>query len=118
MVLLKKGTAAFIVLHFDNPLLPTGAIYLLEFVNDITNDVVEVAVLNQSGSNIERYCQFGFIVDTYFANKDLGVWTYTVYKSSISPRLREKIGFGKMKLEGSDLEVTEYNGQDEDFITY
>lgn len=117
MILLRKGETAYIVLHFDEPQIQAGSTYLFEFTNDITNEVIPIA-LNNMSTYIDRYCAFGFLINTYFASKDEGFWSYEVFESRVSPSIKRLLGSGKMKLVGEAFDYTEYDGQDEQFIVY
>jgi hypothetical protein len=117
MILLRKGFTEYVVLHFDNPQIQEGSIYLLEFTNDITNEVVSISLFNQS-YYIERYCAFGINVNTNFLYKEEGFWSYEVFESRVSPFIKRLLGSGKMKLVGEAAGYTQYDGQDDEFIVY
>lgn len=118
MILLERGTTAYIALTLENGDIQQGSNYLFEFENDITNQIVSIA-LNAQSTPTERFYAFGFIVNTYFGdNKNNGYWTYRLYENRTSPSIKRLIKTGKMKLIGDPFDFTQYNGQDNEFITY
>lgn len=117
MILLTKGTTAYIALHFDEPRIQEGSQYLFEFTNDITKEVVSIALMNVSGY-IDRYCAFGFGVNSNFLYKEEGFWSYEVFENRVSPPVKRLLGSGKMKLVGEPADYTQYDGQSENFIVY
>ena len=117
MILLTKGQTAYVVLHFDDPQIQEGSIYLFEFTNDITKEVVSISLFNQS-FYIDRYCAFGINVNANFLYKEEGFWSYEVFESRVSPSIKRLLGSGKMKLVGEPADYTQYDGQDEDFKVY
>ena len=117
MILLRKGYTEYVVLHFDDPQIQEGSIYLFEFTNDITNELVSITLFNQS-YYIERYCAFGINVNLNFTNKEEGFWSYEVFEFRVSPAIKRLLRSGKMKLVGEVFDFTEYDGQDDEFIVY
>ena len=118
MILLERGTTAFICLSLEDGYIQEGSLYLFEFENDITSQVVSVSLL-ANPSPQERYFVFGFDIDDYFdQNKNNGFWSYRLYESRTSPLIKRLIKSGKMKLEGEALAFTQYDGQDNEFIAY
>jgi hypothetical protein len=116
MILLEKGTVKEMILSLgvlaiENP------IYQFEFVNDITNDVVNFESLNTS-LFINRYSEFEITVNDYFLNETEGFWTYKVFEYQADPEIKNLLEIGKMKLTGEAFVFTAYNGQPENFITY
>ena len=115
---LNNSTNSFYVTPLENTNL-IFTIFKFIFTNRATNDEVELWVTNQSSTY--RYQKFIINVNTYFANKDLGLWGYEVYGcASIggtpnSPVLET----GYMNLH-SDItfEPIEYNQQNSTFVTY
>jgi hypothetical protein len=116
MILLTKGTIADVVVHTDITK-PPSTTYLFDFVNDITNELVEVGVVDSS-LYTERYLRFQIAVNTYFLNKDNGYWTYRLNAYNGITEVKTLLTYGKMKLVGEAFDFTEYNGQDDEFITY
>ena len=116
MILLEKGTVKEMILSLgvlaiENP------IYLFEFVNDITNDLVTFQAINTS-LYINRYSEFQITVNDYFLNETEGFWTYKVFEYQDDPLIQNLLEIGKMKLTGEAFVFTAYNGQSENFITY
>jgi hypothetical protein len=116
MILLEKGTVKDVILSLGK-LAIANPIYLLEFVNDITNEVVEFQALNTS-LYLDRYSEFEIDINDYFLNATEGFWTYRVYEYKLVPLQKNQLEIGKMKLIGEAFIFTEYDGQSEDFITY
>jgi hypothetical protein len=116
MILFEKGTVKDLVLSLEKISLESP-IYVFEFVNDITNEIVIFEALNES-LYIERYSEFEINVNNYFLNATEGFWTYQVFEFQEEPEIKKQLEIGKMKLVGEAFVFTEYNGQSEDFITY
>ena len=116
MILFEKGTIKDLVLSLEKVTIESP-IYLFEFVNDITNEIVIFEALNES-LYIERYSEFEINVNDYFLNATEGFWTYQVFEFQEEPEIKKQLEIGKMKLVGEAFTFTEYNGQSEDFITY
>ena len=118
MILLERGTTAFIALSLDDGVIQQGSLYLFEFVNSNTGEMISV-VPDKNPSPIERYYIFGFNVDVVFnQNKNNGYWEYSLFETRTDPYIKRLIKQGKMKLVGETLEFTEYDGQDNEFIAY
>ena len=116
MILLTKGTIADVVVHVDITK-PANTTYLFDFVNDITNELVQVGVVDSS-LYTERYNRFQIAVNTYFNNKENGYWSYRLNAYNGATNTYTLLTYGKMKLVGQPFDFTEYNGQDVEFITY
>ena len=116
MILLTKGTIADVVVHVDITK-PANTTYLFDFVNDITSELVQVGVVDSSLYG-DRYNRFQIAVNTYFNNKENGYWTYRLNAYNGATNTYTLLTYGKMKLVGQPFDFTEYNGQDNDFITY
>ena len=116
MILFEKGTINELVLSLGKTSLESP-IYLFEFVNDITNELVTFEAINES-IYISRYSLFLIDVNEYFLNSKTGFWTYRVFEYQVEPEIKNQLEVGKMKLTGEAFNFTEYNGQSEDFITY
>lgn len=118
MILLERGTTAFICLSLDNGYITPGHGYEFQFENDITNEIINVGV-SPNATPQERYFVFGFDIDEYFdQNKNNGFWTYRLFEVNSDPPIRRQIKLGKMKLIGEATNFTQYNGQDNEFIAY
>lgn len=118
MILLERGTTAFIALTLEDGYVTEGSGYLFEFTNDLTGEVVSVSPGLQP-SQTERWFAFSFIVNTVFnQNKNNGYWTYELYEVRSIPVVKRLIKRGKMKLIGETTEFTQYDGQDNEFIAY
>lgn len=118
MILLERGTTAFICLSLENGYIQEGSNYLFEFENDITSQIVSIALL-ANPSPQERYFIFGFDINDYFdQNLNNGFWTYRLYENRTSPLIKRLIKTGKMKLIGDPIDFTQYDGQDNEFIAY
>lgn len=116
MILFEKGTINELVLSLGKTILETP-IYLFEFTNDITNELVTFQAENES-EYVSRYSLFLIDVNEYFLNATTGFWTYRVFEYQTEPLVKRQLEIGKMKLIGEAFNFTEYNGQSEDFITY
>lgn len=112
MILLKKGNIELVVLRFLES--TNDNMYYIEFVNDITKDLVSLELEDTSDYKYS-YHLFTIDVNEYFQNANAGFWTYYVYDNSEDKNL---VKLGKMKLEDIAFDFTQYNGQDNDFVTY
>jgi hypothetical protein len=112
MILLKKGNIDDFVLRFLES--TDNNTYYFEFVNDMTKDLVSLGLEDTSDYKYS-YHLFTIDVNDYFLNANPGFWTYYVYDNEEDKNL---IKLGKMKLVDIDFNFTEYNGQDEEFISY
>lgn len=117
MLLFKRNYIEKIVLHLENPITIEDSIYVIEYINDITNEVVYTEPTDISNYK-ERYNEFLIDVDEYFENKENGFWTYNVYEYKADPLFKRLIQCGKMKLVGDAFDFTEYDNQDNEFIVY
>ena len=119
MINLKKGnTDSIIVTPKENTLLDI-TYYKFIFTNRITQDEVSVWLTNTSTT--ERYQEFSIVVDDYFLDENVGLWSYEVYGSAsiggvpTTPILET----GYMNLNpATDFAPTSYSEQSNQFKTY
>jgi len=117
MILLQRGNIDKIVVHLDDPITVSDSIYIFEFINDMTNELISLQLEDISDYKY-RYNEFLLDVDDNFTDKKNGFWTYKIYEYKADPYLKRLLQVGKMKLTGDPLDYTEYTSQDEDFIVY
>jgi uncharacterized membrane protein len=116
--LYKSQTNKIIVTGLENTSLPFTLFYF-KFVNRVTKDVVELWLTNESTKS--RWQYFTIVVNTYFANAETGMWTYTMY-GAITPNVPPNSSLletGIMYLyPATEFAPIEYNQQSNQFITY
>jgi hypothetical protein len=122
MIVIAKGQTTPIYItakeNLDNPANFVG----LFFTNRVTQDVVSFMFNNISTT--DRYMKMSLVVNTYFANAELGFWTYKAYQTptnNINTIDTDSIPVetGLMYLSAaSGFEPTKYSGQNNTFVTY
>lgn len=82
MIHLKKGQTSKIVVTLTEKCELNSPNYL--FVFKSREDQTEVKFVLLNGADVspmkQRYNEFNLNVDTYFANKKVGEWTYNIYE--------------------------------------
>lgn len=121
MIVLTKGETQNVFFTGTENCLLTNPFFLFIFTNRVTGD--EVAFVATNASTSKRYDYFSLVVNTHFANKEEGFWTYDIYEQSAStgtsPIGKNKVETGLMYLHPADTyEPMQYNEQDNTFKTY
>ena len=119
MINLKKGNTDTIIVTLKEKTPLVIVYFKFIFTNRITQEIVNVWLTNISTT--DRYQKFSIVTNTYFANGNIGLWSYDVYGcASIggtpnTPLLES----GYMNLNpSSDFAPTSYNEQSNQFKTY
>ncbi len=122
MITIAKGQTIPIYItakeNISNPAYYVG----IFFTNRITQEVV--SFMFNDISTTERYMKMSLVVNTYFANAELGFWNYKCYETptnNINTIDTESVPIesGLMYLSGeSEFEPTKYSGQSNTFVTY
>lgn len=117
MILLKRGTIADVVLrsNFKKELEDSG--YVLECVNDVTGETGIIEFQNES-PHPETYVEAIFNVNQVFSQYDNGFYSFSLYEYRTTPYFRKLLKIGKLKLEGETVQFTEYQDQNNLFVTY
>lgn len=117
MIKFTKGNTDTIYLTLTEKQTITDANFLCVFQSRITNEKVKFVLLSADDDSIAkaRYNQFDITVNNYFATKDEGWYTYTIYEQVSSSNLVESnagavVQTGLMFLsDGQDVSTTKYD---------
>lgn len=84
MIHLTKGQTIKIVLTLTEKATLTSPNYLFVFKSRVSNEVVKFIVTGVSDLSTyqNRYNAFNIVVNTYFATKTSGEWSYIIYEQS------------------------------------
>lgn len=116
MLHLTKGQTDNIVVTLTEKATLTSPNWLFIFKSRITNETVSFVILGSAdlSNYIDRYNSFNIVVNSYFANKTSGEYTYTIYEqastSNLNPLLATGIvEVGQMNLkDATDFSFTSY----------
>ena len=122
MINLTKGNTEQIIFTGTEQCLLNNPYFLFIFTNRSTNQEVKFVGTNSS-SYTTRYDKVTVTVNTYFSDKDNGLWEYRIYEqlssSNTDPDGLNMVEEGLMKLSPpSAFTQTNYAGQSSAFITY
>jgi hypothetical protein len=117
MIKLTKGNTETVYLTLTEKQSILDANFLCVFQSRSTNEKVKFVLVNSADqSNFpDRYNQFDIVVNTYFANREEGWYTYKIYEQASSSNLIEAnagavVETGLMFLsDGEDVTTTKYN---------
>lgn len=117
MIKLTKGTNATIYVTLKEKQTILDANFLFVFESRSTNEKVKFVLVNSADQSLyqDRYNQFTFTVNTYFANEEEGWFKYTVYEQASPSNTNEAnagaiVETGLMFLsDGQDVTTTKYN---------
>lgn len=117
MIKLTKGTTATIYVTLKEKQTILDANFLFVFESRSTNEKVKFVLVNSADQSLyqDRYNQFTFTVNTYFANEEEGWFKYTVYEQASPSNTNEAnagaiVETGLMFLsDGQDVTTTKYN---------
>ena len=122
MITISKGQTIPIYITAKENLTNSAYFVGLFFTNRITQEVVSFMFNNISTT--DRYMKMSLVVNTYFANSELGFWTYKAYQTptnNINTIDTDSVPVetGLMYLSPvSEFEPTKYSGQNNTFVTY
>ena len=82
MFKLTKGSTSTVICTLTEKTTISEANYLFVFTSRATNEVVKFVVLNTAdvSTNPVRWNEFNIVVNTYFANKQVGWWEYQIFE--------------------------------------
>ena len=117
MIKLTKGTTATIYVTLTEKQTIVDANFLFVFQSRSTNEKVKFVLVNSADQSLfkDRYNQFTFVVNTYFATKEEGWFKYTAYEQASSSNTNEAnagavVETGLMFLsDGQDVTTTKYD---------
>ena len=89
MIHLIKGQVNKIILTLSEKATLTSPNYLFYFKSRNTNETVAFVILNNADLSAykERFNAFNITVNSYFANKLPGEWTYNIYEQTSTSNL-------------------------------
>lgn len=116
MIHLTKGQTENIVLTLTEKATLTSPNWLFIFKSRVTNETVSFVVLGNSdlSSYTDRFNSFNIVVNTHFANKTSGEYTYTIYEQASSSNNNPAnatgiVEVGQMSLkDATDFSFTSY----------
>ena len=117
MIKLTKGTTATIYVTLKEKQTILDANFLFVFQSRTTNEKVKFVLVNSADQSLfkDRYNQFTFVVNTYFATKEEGWFKYTAYEQASTSNTNEAnagdiVETGLMFLsDGQDVTTTKYD---------
>jgi hypothetical protein len=117
MIKFTKGQTDTIYLTLKENQTILDANFLCVFQSRITNEKVKFVLVNSADQSEfqDRYNEFDVVVNTYFATKDEGWFTYTIYEQASPSNLIESnagaiVETGLMFLsDGQDVTTTKYD---------
>lgn len=115
MIRIDYNTNQYIYISLQDKRLTTSDIYTFKFVNEVTNEEVNINLTDISLFK-HRYSKFS-ITNTTFNNKTIGFWRYYVTQTGSGSTI---IATGKMKLVSENLaaEIIRYEGYNGSYKTY
>jgi hypothetical protein len=116
MIHLTKGQTENIVLTLTEKATLTSPNWLFIFKSRVTNETVSFVVLGSAdlSSYKERFNSFNIVVNTHFANKTSGEYTYTIYEQTSTSNTNPTnatgiVEVGQMNLkDATDFSFTSY----------
>jgi hypothetical protein len=116
MIHLTKGQTENIVLTLTEKATLTSPNWLFIFKSRVTNETVSFVVLGNSdlSSYTDRFNSFNIVVNTNFATKTSGEYTYTIYEQASSSNTNPAnatgiVEVGQMTLkDATDFSFTSY----------
>lgn len=117
MIHLTKGQTENIVLTLTEKATLTSPNWLFIFKSRTTNETVSFVILGSAdlSSYKDRFNSFDIVVNTYFANKTSGEYSYTIYEQTSSSNTNPAnatgiVEVGQMNLkDATDFSFTSYN---------
>lgn len=117
MIHLTKGQTENIVLTLTEKATLTSPNWLFIFKSRTTNETISFVILGSSdlSSYKDRFNSFNIVVNTYFANKTSGEYSYTIYEQTSTSNTNPAnatgiVEVGQMNLkDATDFSFTSYN---------
>lgn len=122
MINLTKGNTETIYFTATERATLTSPFFLFVCISRGTGVIVKWVSINTSVETA-RYDKTSLVVNTYFSNKDNGLWTYEIYEQlsdiNTDPTGLNRVEEGFLKLNpATEFAPTEYTGQNNTFKTY
>lgn len=116
MIHLTKGQTENIILTLTEKATLTSPNWLFIFKSRVTNETVSFVVLGSADISAykERFNSFNIVVNTYFANKNSGEYSYTIYEQTSTSNTNPAnatgiVEVGQMNLkDATDFSFTSY----------
>jgi hypothetical protein len=117
MIKFTKGNTDTIYLTLKEKQTILDANFLCVFQSRTTNEKVKFVLVNSADQSLyqDRFNEFDVVVNTYFATKEEGWFTYTIYEQASPSNLIEAnagaiVETGLMFLsDGQDVSTTKYD---------
>ena len=120
MINLTKGNTETVYFTGTEKSTLTNPYFLFVFTNRTTDEVIKWMATNTSTTG--RYDKASIAVDTYFTNKEEGLWKYEIYEKASNADMTLSgviVEMGYMFLRPSvPFAPTKYSNQDNTFVTY
>lgn len=116
MLHLTKGQTDNIVLTLTEKATLTNPNWLFIFESRLTNETISFVILGSADLSAykERFNSFDLVVNTYFANKTIGEYTYSIYEQASSSNTNPALATGLVEVgqmnlkDATDFSFTSY----------
>lgn len=116
MLHLTKGQTDNIVLTLTEKATLTNPNWLFIFESRLTNETISFVILGSADLSAykERFNSFDLVVNTYFANKTSGEYTYSIYEQASSSNTNPALATGLVEVgqmnlkDATDFSFTSY----------
>lgn len=116
MLHLTKGQTDNIVLTLTEKATLTNPNWLFIFKSRVTNETISFVILGSADLSAykERFNSFNLVVNTYFANKTSGEYTYSIYEQASSSNTNPDLATGLVEVgqmnlkDATDFSFTSY----------
>lgn len=116
MLHLTKGQTDNIVVTLTEKATLTNPNWLFIFKSRVTNETISFVVLGSADLSAykERFNSFNIVVNTYFANKTSGEYTYSIYEQASSSNTNPDLATGLVEVgqmnlkDATDFSFTSY----------
>lgn len=116
MIHLTKGQTENIILTLTEKATLTSPNWLFIFKSRVSNETVSFVILGSADLSgyKERFNSFNIVVNTYFANKNSGEYSYTIYEQTSTSNTNPAnatgiVEVGQMNLkDATDFSFTSY----------
>lgn len=116
MLHLTKGQTDNIVVTLTEKATLTNPNWLFIFESRLTNETISFVILGSADLSAykERFNSFNLVVNTYFANKTSGEYTYSIYEQASSSNTNPALATGLVEVgqmnlkDATDFSFTSY----------
>lgn len=116
MLHLTKGQTDNIVVTLTEKATLTNPNWLFIFESRLTNETISFVILGSTDLSAykERFNSFNLVVNTYFANKTSGEYTYSIYEQASSSNTNPALATGLVEVgqmnlkDATDFSFTSY----------